>query len=266
MFWPYGCGVAIKWQHYQGIAFAPFRLQEDSLSFTKIVGRAIVGVGLLLSTTLAACSNGAPAIPTTRSSSAGDSVQEPRMHANCITALLAKRAVRSMISVVGPCPTDPPVDPITSPGQCFGTCYGNGGGGGIPIAYPGHKAHYGDQCTAGTLSIGQEVPGFGDAAHLANGTWSVNMGNPNQPGTVVTIGYVYPTLGGTAYFVPINSAINVWVFGLTINSSVPVGNDAQASDFNHIMNVISQFIHNGNITSTANCFPGGNWDGTYPTS
>lgn len=85
-----------------------------------------------------------------------------------------------------------------------------------------------------------------------------------QGNTVDVIGYVYTTLGGTAYFVPIGSSINIFVFGLSLNSSTSIGPNENAANFTDVANAIQKFIHNGNVSNAVNCFPGGSWNGQYP--
>ena len=152
-------------------------------------------------------------------------------------------------------------------------CGGGGSGytpGGPPcqpisscIAWPGRKAQFGDQCTAGTLSIGQEVPGYGDTNHLASGTWSVDVSSGSA---LDVIGYIYPTLGGTAYFVPLSSSVGVAVFGISFNSSVPVGSNSSISSLANIEKFLSQhLLHGLKLGNPVNCYPGGNWNGKYPS-
>lgn len=136
------------------------------------------------------------------------------------------------------------------------------GAPGKPIAFPGHKAHFQDQCTQGTLTIGQEVPGFGDPSHLASGTWTVNV---TSGASIDVLGYLYPTLGGKVYFVPLPSSINVFLFGITFNSSTPVGTTATIAQSATIANALSKYLHGAQVMNPVNCYPGGDWDGTYPS-
>ena len=131
------------------------------------------------------------------------------------------------------------------------------------IVWPGKTAKFGDQCTAGTLSIGQEVPGYGDTSHLASGTWSVDASSGSA---LDVIGYIYPTLGGTAYFVPLSSSIGVAVFGISFNSSVPVGSNTSIANVSNIDNFLSKhLLHGFKLGNPVNCYPGGNWNGKYPS-
>jgi hypothetical protein len=138
---------------------------------------------------------------------------------------------------------------------------GGGGGGGSRVGYPGHAALYGDQCSAGSLTIGQEIPGYGDPAHEASGTVTVST---QSGGNTIVLGYVYPTLGGSAYFVPVGASINVFIFGLTVTSSSYVGTNAQAGSATAIYNAISKYLKGVPSLNSVNCYPGGNWNGTYP--
>lgn len=247
-------------------------------------------MALLATGALAACAGGISGIPRVASTAAEAHSMAPMSNPCSQTPQSVGRAATQSscqnCQASGTCQTCPngaqgdvcenPPAPGPPPGwnNCVIGCNpGNPGdpiNGGPPcqpisscIVWPGRRAQFGDQCTAGTLSIGQEVPGYGDTSHLASGTWSVDV---TSGSALDVIGYIYPTLGGTAYFVPLSSSVGVAVFGISFNSSVPVGSNTSISNVANVDNFLSQhLLHGIKLGNPVNCYPGGNWNGTYPS-
>jgi len=81
-------------------------------------------------------------------------------------------------------------------------------------------AEFGDRCAIDAEIIGHPVPPFSDSAHGIVNAYPIGLTRAWQS---VRIGYVYTTLGGEAYFEPVEPAVQAGLVTVSASTSVDVG-------------------------------------------